>query len=127
MIKISALAFTYEGDDTYSFSPDKKFRSFSTYTISITLKTRKIYSISAKGEVYSYPTCEKEQALIMAIIKKKYGEIVKDKLSSLQIIMQGDSSVSTECKGLFKEALNESILDSSRPLVPDAALPPTSL
>ena len=29
MIKTSELAFTYRSDDTYSFSPDKKFRSFS--------------------------------------------------------------------------------------------------
>ena len=30
-------------------------------------------------------------------------------------------------QALLKEALNESILASSRPLVPDAALPPTSV
>ena len=51
MIKTSELKFTYEGDDRYSFSPDKKFRSFSTYTIKITPKTRKIYFISAKKEM----------------------------------------------------------------------------
>ena len=30
-------------------------------------------------------------------------------------------------EAIIKEALNESILDSSRPLVPDAALPPASM
>ena len=77
MIKTSELKFTYESDDTYSFSPEKKFRSFSTYTIKITPKTRKIYSISAteSRDEHDDSTCEKEQALIMAIMKKKYWEI----------------------------------------------------
>ena len=47
MIKTSELAFTYVGDGTYSFYPDKKFRSFSTYVIKITPKTRKIYGVGA--------------------------------------------------------------------------------
>ena len=81
-IKTSELAFTHESDDTYSFSPDKKFRSFSTYAIRITPKTRRIYTIFAMGGMDDDSTCEKEQALIMAILKQKYGEIVKDALSS---------------------------------------------
>lgn len=77
MIETPELAFTYESDDTYSFYPDKKFRSFSNYTIRITPKTRKIYSISARRGMYDYSTCEKEQTLIMALLTKKYGETKK--------------------------------------------------
>ena len=57
-------------------------------------------------------TCEKEQALIMAIIKKKYGEIVKDALSSLQAIMQGNRDVATKCSGLFDVKLTILYRDS---------------
>lgn len=101
MIKTSKLAFSYKSDDTYFFSPDKKFRSFSVYVVKITPKTRKIHSIGAVGSMDDDSTCEKEQALIMAIIKKKYGEIEKDALSSLQVIMQGNRDVATKCSGLF--------------------------
>ena len=57
-------------------------------------------------------TCEKEQALIMAIIKKKYGEIIKNPLSSRQVIIQGNRAVSTECRGLFDVRLIISYLDT---------------
>ena len=106
MIETSELAFTYKGDDTYSFSPEKEFRSFSTYMVKITPKTRKIYSISAEGNIRSASACGKEQALIMAIIKKKYGEVneLSSLLSSLiswaeiKIITQGNRrSVGTRC------------------------------
>ena len=115
MIKTSELKFTYEGDDRYSFSPDKKFRSFSTYTIKITPKTRKIYSISAKRgkNEHDDSTCEKEQALIMAIIKKKYWEI-EQQFSPIyfygeQVINQGNRSVAIQCFGIndpFAEKVN---------------------
>lgn len=97
---------------TYIFYPDKKFPSFSNYIFSITPKTRKIYSISAIGDMDDDSTCEKEQALIMAIIKKKYGEIRKNKLSGLQAIMQGNRSVATQCSGLFDVTLSITYIDS---------------
>ena len=183
MIKTSELKFTYEGDDRYSFSPDKKFRSFSTYTIKITPKTRKIYFISAKKEKkygridlidpysaeadlldalpgqldtpslgdigaaqagarldrayeedgnaflqaeqpsstesrdeHDDSTCEKEQALIMAIIKKKYWEIEQQYSSfspyGKQVINQGNRSVAIQCGGMYNAPLNIRYLDS---------------
>ena len=188
MIKTSELKFTYEGDDRYSFSPDKKFRSFSTYTIKITPKTRKIYFISAKKEMsepkkkyggfdfsdsygadavlfdeaaaqkntpslgdigaaqagarldrayeedgnaflqaeqpsstesrdeHDDSTCEKEQALIMAIIKKKYWEIEQQYSSfspyGKQVINQGNRSVAIQCGGMYNAPLNIRYLDS---------------
>ena len=118
MIETSELKFTYESDDTYFFSPEKKFRSFSTYTIKITPKTRKIYSISAKGgkDEHDDSTCEKEQALIMAIIKKKYWEIEQQYSSfspyGKQVINQGNRSVAIQCGGIYNEPLNIRYLDS---------------
>lgn len=58
-------------------------------------------------------TCKKEQALIMAIIKKKYGEIKKVPLSILQIISQGNRGVGTRCSGLFDGSLSIIYADSN--------------
>lgn len=117
MIKTSELMFNYKSDDTYFFSPDEKFRSFSTYLVKITPKTRKIYSIAAAGSMDDDSTCEKEQALIMAIIKKKYGEIEKDEfglyeLYDVRAINQGNKSVTTKCIGLFDAKLTILYRDS---------------
>ena len=113
MIKNSELAFTYVGNNIYRFYPDKKFRSFSIYLIGITPKTRKIRGISAMGDMDDDSTCEREQALIMAIIKKKYGEIVKNPFSnSRQVIIQGNRAVTTECSGLFDVRLIINYLDT---------------
>ena len=49
------------------------------------------------GDMDDDSICKKEQALIMAIIKKKYGNIVKNKLFNLQVIMQGNRGVITGC------------------------------
>ena len=105
------LAFTYENDDTLSFYPDKKFRSFSTYVVKITPKTRKIYSISATEGMDDASTCEKEQALIMVLLTKKYGE--KDPFSLYgQTISQDNRRVATQCIGL-SEALTITELGST--------------
>ena len=108
---------TYErfGDDkyTYIFYPDKKFRSFSNYFISITPKTRKIYGVGAIGDMDDDSTCEKEQALIMAIIKKKYrGEIEKHELFSQQTIVQDNRGIATICRGLSNVNLVITYMDT---------------
>ena len=121
MIRDSELAFTHGIDNMYSFYPEKKFRSFSFYSIAITPKTRRIYNIFASGDMDDDSTCEKEQALIMAILKQKYGEV--DKLSSAlasldphyinpQIIEQGDRKVGTVCSRLPDVDLSISYSDS---------------
>ena len=69
----------------------------------------KVYGTAVIGGMDNDSTCKKDQALIMAIIKKKYGEV--DKLSSAlasfephlinpQIIEQGDRRVATVCSRL---------------------------
>ena len=49
------------------------------------------------------------------------GETLSERLRHTKVLAPA------EALRLFKEALNEPILDSSRPLVPDAALPPASM
>lgn len=93
-----------DGTPMYQFSPKNKFRSFSTYYVSITPKTHKIYSIWAIGNMENDPSCKKEQALVMAILQKKYGKMEEDQLFSslydIKQIDQGDRYVLTKCSGL---------------------------
>ena len=94
---------------TYIFYPNKRFRSFSNYIFSITPKTRKIYSISAEGKIRSDSACEKERALIMALLTKKYGE----KNPYGPFISQGSNRwVATKCSGLFDVTLSIKYWDS---------------
>ena len=61
-------------------------------------------------------TCEKEQALIMAIIKKKYWEIEQQyssfSLYGKQVINQGNRSIAIQCGGIYNAPLNIRYLDS---------------
>lgn len=99
-----------DGTPMYKFSPKKKFRSFSTYYALITPKTHKVYSIWAIGNMENDPSCKKEQALIMAILQKKYGKIEKDQLFSniydVKQIDQGNRYVLTKCSGFVDVSLD---------------------
>lgn len=92
-----------DGTPMYQFSPKKKFRSFSTYYALITPKSHKVYSIWGIGNMENDPSCKKEQALVMAILQKKYGKIEKDQLFSslydVKQIDQGNRYVLTKCSG----------------------------
>ncbi len=88
--------------DSYQFSPKKKFRSFSAYFVEITPKTHKVHSIAAYGKTEDDSSCEKEQALIVAILQKKYGKAHKDQISlnNLKYIKQGNRGIAIGCTGL---------------------------
>ena len=92
-----------DGTPMYQFSPKKKFRSFSTYYVLITPKTHKVYAIWGIGNMENDPYCKKEQALVMAILQKKYGKAEKDQLFSslydMKNIDQGNRYVLTKCSG----------------------------
>ena len=99
-----------DGTPMYQFSPKKKFRSFSTYYALITPKTHKVYSIWAAGSTENDPSCKKEQALVMAILQKKYGKVKKGQLFSslydIKEIDQGNRYVSTKCSGFGNVSLD---------------------
>lgn len=92
-----------DGTPMYQFSPEKKFRSFSRYYVLITPKSHQVYAIWGIGNIENTATCKKEQKLLMAILKDKYGqEKEKDLFSSLydaEMITQGDRYVMTKCSG----------------------------
>ena len=98
-------------------NPEHAARVFETF-----------YFISGAGELAFYIIGSIQLIIIGAFVgayKRQYSYLAV-------LIMHAISTLSSFGRYLDpwtspKEALNESILDSSRPLVPDAALPPASL
>ncbi len=92
-----------DGTPMYQFSPEKKFRSFDDYYVLITPKTHKIYGIWGIGTAENSQKCEKEQALIMDLLKKKYGVKEKegffDPVTGAKNIDQGNRDVTVKCSG----------------------------
>lgn len=99
-----------DGTPMYQFSPKKKFRSFSTYYVLITPKTHKVYSIWGIGNMKNDPSCKKEQALVMAILQKKYGKEERSEIFSslydMKNIDQGNRYVLTKCSGFSDVSLD---------------------
>lgn len=69
-----------DGTPMYQFAPKKRFRSFNRYYVMITPKTHRIYSIWAIGPVENTEVGEKEQAVIMTLLERKYGKKEKEGL-----------------------------------------------
>jgi hypothetical protein len=69
---------------------DRQFFMFTEYHLSVTPKTKKIYSINASGKVLT--SCEEDVALIDKFLNKKYDfykiDVVTDK--SKEIKLKGD-------------------------------------
>jgi hypothetical protein len=75
----------------------------------LTPKTQRIYAIWGIGQVENTPSCKKEQALIMAILQKKYGKLKKRGLTSsfqyIKSIDRGNRNVLTKCSGFSNVTL----------------------
>lgn len=78
-----------------SITPEKenRFFMFTEYNLSVTPKTKKIYSINASGEVMT--SCEEDVALIDKFLNKKYNfhdvDVVTDK--EKEIKLKGDTII----------------------------------
>ena len=98
-----------DGTPMYQFAPQKPFRSFKRYFVMITPKTNRIYSIWGIGDFENTPTAQKEQALIMEILKQKYGDKKKEGLleamTDAKQIDQGDRSVMVKVSGMMDVTL----------------------
>ena len=99
-----------DGTPMYKFTPSKSFRSFSDYYVLITPQTNKVYAIWGIGDSENDPSCKKEQALVMAILQKKYGKPESDALTSslydIKQIDQGNRFVLTKCSGFTDVSLD---------------------
>lgn len=126
--KIGTAELT-DGTPMYMFEPKKKFRSLSQYFVMITPKTNKVHTIWAQGDMENNSLCQKEQALVMAILQKKYGKIAKDKPFSVMYdvkeIDQGEKKVFTKCTGFsdvnlsirYKDKKLEQLAENERILI----------
>jgi len=93
-----------DGTPMYQFNPSKKFRFFDKYYVMITPKTHKIYSIWGIGTVENTEIGKKEQAVLMAILQKKYGKPQKEglfeSLMDAKIIDHGNRYIIVKVSGL---------------------------
>ncbi len=100
-----------DGTPMYQFKPDKPFRSFTSYYVLITPTTHRIHSIWATGPCENSESGEKEQALLMELLEKKYGPKDADdgfkrfeaRLNKTQFITQGGRYVMTQVPHDFKD------------------------
>jgi hypothetical protein len=94
-----------DGTPMYQFNPKNQFRSFGEYYVLITSKTHKVYCIWATGKSVNSETCEKEQDLIMDLLKKKYGNGEKqgfwDALEARKTIRHGNRYIMSKCSGFM--------------------------
>jgi len=108
----SAITTSKMGDGTtmYEFSPTTGFRSFHNYYLLITPTSHRIYGILGTGRVQNLEAGEKEQAVIMSILQKKYGNEsdpgLLGSMSTQRRIDEGKRYIITQITG-FSEILLE--------------------
>lgn len=92
-----------DGTPMYEFATSIGFRSFKRYYVMITPTTHKIYSIWGSGSVESTEAGQKEQAVIMELLKQKYGTQEKpgifDAIGDVKRIDQGNRYILTKISG----------------------------
>jgi len=99
-----------DGTPMYEFSTTNGFRSFKTYYVMVTPTTHKIYSIWGTGSVENTEAGQKEQAVIMELLKKKYGDEdnqgVLDTIGDVKRIDQGNRYIATKLTGFMDVTLD---------------------
>ncbi len=98
-----------DGTPMYRFLPTKKFRSFEDYYVMITPKTHRICSIWGIGPVENTGKCEKEQAVIIELLAKKYGqpegEGFFDSIYGAKRIDHGNRDITVKCSGFVDSSI----------------------
>lgn len=106
-----------DGTPMYLFKPKSKFRSFSRYYVIITPKTHQVYSIWGRGDVENTQTGQKEQAVILSILEKKYGKRkdsgIVGSLYDAESIVKGDKSIMVKVTGFIDTTLEVRYYDDT--------------
>jgi len=93
-----------DGTPMYQFQPDKPFRSFTSYFLLITPATHKVYAIWGIGPCANTESGKKEQALLMELLKQKYGpqdaDGLMDGFYDSEHISKGSRYVMTKVTGI---------------------------
>lgn len=77
-----------------NITPEAEYRflMFTEYSLSVTPKTNKIYSINAKGEVAS--SCQEDTLIIEELLKRKYDFFdIEDKVDEHVTIQKDDGTI----------------------------------
>jgi hypothetical protein len=105
-----------DGTILYEFSPPANFRSFEHYYVMITPQSHKIYGITAMGNFDNTDQAKKEQAVVMEILKEKYGpeqvQGISDAMDNVERITQGNRYVLTKVSGFTDGTLDLRYYDS---------------
>lgn len=94
------------GEDSpmYGFATEKGFRSFKLYYVVVTPTTHRICCIVGTGSLKDRSTAEKEQAVVLELLKEKYGEPFSNRifrsLGNIATITQGQRYIVTKITGL---------------------------
>lgn len=106
-----------DGTPMLEFLPQKPFRSFNRYYVIVTPKTKLIHSIWGVGSFDKKAKCQKEQALVTAILQEKYGETSEANLAAsiynVDKIDQGNRVIYTKCDGYSDVTLSVRYIDSN--------------
>jgi predicted RNA-binding Zn-ribbon protein involved in translation (DUF1610 family) len=105
-----------DGTAMYEFYTANKFRSFEHYYVLITPTTHKIYSIWGIGSVENTEAGQKEQAVVMELLKQKYGTEEKqglfDTIGDVKRIDYGNRYIMTKITGFTDVTLDIRYYDS---------------
>jgi len=92
----------------YHFTPKKRFRSFHKYYVLITPETHRVYCIWAIGKIKNGDAGRSEQAVIIALLEKKYGvqaETPPFSLFDTKWIDQGNRTITVRVKSFWVKSI----------------------
>jgi hypothetical protein len=94
----------------YGFTPANPIEGLTTYWFQATPKSGVIYRIWAQGDCKNTDDCKTQQAAILGLLKKKYGQEEKegqfDDFSDAKRMTRGNHSVLLKCIGTEDITLN---------------------
>jgi hypothetical protein len=101
--KVNLSAYPKEGIDRYQFVPKNPLTGLTRYYFKATPKTGLIYRVGAEGVCESDQVCNERLAVLLALLKKKYGEEeargFMDQVSDRHEIRSGGRCIVAKCTG----------------------------
>jgi hypothetical protein len=120
--RVNLAAYTKAGETQdktplYSFAPKSPIQGFTHYYFAATPKTGIIYEVWAAGDCESAAVCNKQRAVVLDLLKKKYGPEDKPQLFQdlydADIITRGDRYIMVKCTGIMSITINLRYCDSN--------------
>ncbi len=98
-----------DGTPMYQFDTKRPFRSFNSYYVMISPITKMVYSIWGIGKIESRGKCKKEQALIVEILRGKYGEPEDEGMAETLLdavkFDHGNRHIIVKCAGFMDDSI----------------------